>query len=78
MKRIAAKEEIFTRLQNLLAELLRHPGYGQLDISVRLLRDAHKEVIVRCGKEYRYVIDCSEYLRNQHHAPPTAKGESDR
>jgi hypothetical protein len=63
MKRIAAKEEVLTRLQGLLGELLCHPGYGQLEVSVRLLRDAHKEIIVRCGKEYRYVVDCSEYLR---------------
>jgi hypothetical protein len=63
MKHIAAEEEVLNRLQGLLGELLRHPGYGQIEVSVRLLRDAYKEVIVRCGKEYRYVIDCSGYMR---------------
>ena len=48
---------IKTKLSRLVDELFRHDGYGQIQIDMRLLRRGQKEVIVRCGKEYRFVVD---------------------
>ncbi len=57
MTRISSTEEIKNRLSSLFDELLRHNGYGQLEVNMRLLRRGQKEVVVRCGKEYRFVVD---------------------
>lgn len=57
MTRISSSEEIKNHLSSLFDELLRHNGYGQLQIDMRLLRRGQKEVVLRCGKEYRFVVD---------------------
>lgn len=51
-------------LHHLLQEVLDHDGYGSIRIDVRLLKRGQKEVIVECGKQYRFVVD---------HAPKTAQ-----
>lgn len=45
------------RLSALLDDLIRHDGFGSLSVEVRLLKRGQKEVIIDCGKQYRYVID---------------------
>jgi hypothetical protein len=45
------------RVTTLLDELLAHDGFGALRVEVRILRRGQKEVIVDCGKQYRYVVD---------------------
>lgn len=49
--------EILTKVQTLYAELIAHDGFGELRIEVRLLRRGQKEIIIHCGKQYRYVVD---------------------
>ncbi len=46
-----------TRLLSLLDEVMVHDGYGSIRVDVRLLKKGQKEVIVDCGKQYRYVVD---------------------
>jgi hypothetical protein len=48
--------DIKRKLYELYEELLSHDGYGDLHLEIRLLRRGQKEVIIRCGKQYRYVI----------------------
>lgn len=38
-------------------ELLRHDGYGEFKVELRILKRGQKEVLVHYGKQYRYVID---------------------
>ncbi|MBS3965275.1 MAG: hypothetical protein KGZ80_12450 [Methylomonas sp.] len=45
------------QLQTLFDDLLNHPGYADLKLEMRLLKRGQKEVILYCGKQYRYVID---------------------
>ncbi len=45
------------RLCALYDEIFSHEGYGDLRVEVRLLRRQQKEVIIYCGKQYRYVVD---------------------
>ncbi|ABI81868.1 type IV pilus biogenesis protein PihC [Syntrophotalea carbinolica DSM 2380] len=59
MTRISSSNEIKNRLSNIFDELLRHNGYGQMQVDMRLLRRGQKEIILRCGKEYRFVIEFS-------------------
>lgn len=46
-----------TRLLGLLDDVLGHDGYGSIQVEVRLLKKGQKEVILDCGKQYRYVVD---------------------
>lgn len=48
---------LHARLHDLLDDVLRHDGYGAIRIDVRLLKKGQKEVILDCGKQYRYVVD---------------------
>jgi hypothetical protein len=57
MTRISSSKEIKNRLSSIFDELLRHNGYGQFQVDMRLLRHGQKEVILRCGKEYRFVVE---------------------
>ncbi len=48
--------EIRNKLRDLYEELFRHDGYGELRLEIRILRRGQKEVIISCGKQYRYVV----------------------
>ena len=45
------------RLCQLFDELLQHDGFGDLSVEMRSLKRGQKEVLIRCGKQYRYVLD---------------------
>jgi hypothetical protein len=47
------------RLLALYEELFAHDGYGSLRVELRILRRGQKEVILDCGKQYRFVVDCA-------------------
>jgi hypothetical protein len=45
------------KLNELIGDLHKHDGFGELKLEMRLMRRGQKEVIISCGKTYRYVID---------------------
>lgn len=49
--------EIKQKLMDLYAELFLHEGYGSLRVQMRFLKRGQKEILLICGKEYRYVVD---------------------
>lgn len=51
------KAPVKTCLINLLDELVEHDGFGSLKVDIRLLRRGQKEIIIDCGKQYRFVVD---------------------
>lgn len=54
---LPAKAPVKTCLLNLLDELVEHDGFGSLKVDIRLLRRGQKEIIIDCGKQYRFVVD---------------------
>lgn len=56
----ATNSEVKDKINALYDELFGHDGYGRIDVELKILRRGQKEVIVRCGKEYRFVIDFPE------------------
>ncbi len=50
-------EEILMTLGELYKDLFNHDGYGQMQVEIRFLKKKQKEVIIRCGKDYRFVVD---------------------
>ena len=45
------------RLIELLDELIAHDGFGSIKVDIRFLKRGQKEVIIDCGKQYRFVVD---------------------
>lgn len=45
------------RLLELVDELIAHDGFGSIKVDIRLLKRGQKEVIIDCGKQYRFVVD---------------------
>jgi hypothetical protein len=58
---LAPQEDDCTqRIVKIFRELLLHDGFGDLAVEVKLLKRGQKEVIIKSGKQYRYVIDVPE------------------
>jgi hypothetical protein len=51
------QQDIREKILELYDELFRHDGFGELSINIRFLKRNKKEVVIQCGKEYRYVVD---------------------
>jgi len=32
-------------------------GFGHLEVDMKILKRGQKEVLIRCGREYRFVLD---------------------
>jgi hypothetical protein len=45
------------KLTELFHELYFHSGYGQLEVDMKILKRGQKEIILRMGKEFRFVVD---------------------
>lgn len=45
------------KLLLLLDEIIEHDGFGEIRIEVNILKRKQKEVIIHCGKQYRFVVD---------------------
>lgn len=40
----------------LYQEIIAHDGYGDIQVNIRLMPGKNKEVRLRCGREYRYLV----------------------
>jgi hypothetical protein len=50
-------ESVKSKLLELLDEVLLHDGFGDIRVEVKILKRRQKEVILHCGKQYRFVVD---------------------
>ncbi|MDR1491404.1 MAG: hypothetical protein LBT05_01590 [Planctomycetaceae bacterium] len=57
---VSQEEACSQRLLKTFRELLLHDGYGDVAVEVKLLKRGQKEVIIKSGKQYRYVVDVPE------------------
>ena len=57
---INTDNEVKKKLISLYNELFVHNGYGEMSVTIKLLRRGQKEIIIHCGKEYRFVVDCKQ------------------
>ena len=55
-KRVHTNEEAKEKILELYDDLFAHDGYGEMQVVMRFLRRGQKEIIVHCGKEYRFVV----------------------
>ncbi len=45
------------KLTELFDDIFNHDGHGNLKIKISFLRRGQKEILLCCGKEYRFVVD---------------------
>jgi len=62
---LKSHKEFMGKLIDLYGDLFVHDGYGDMRIEMKILRRGQKEVIIHCGKQYRYVMDCDQALSNE-------------
>ncbi|MDR1229191.1 MAG: hypothetical protein LBK55_09300 [Azoarcus sp.] len=52
-----SKDQVLSKLEELYREAFAHDGYAEIRVELRILRRGQKEVILHCGKQYRFVVD---------------------
>jgi hypothetical protein len=57
VKKTSTNKEVKAKLFELYDEIFAHDGYGEIKVDMRILRRGQKEVIIHCGKQYRFVVD---------------------
>jgi len=58
-------DEIMDRLKELYMDLYYHNGFGQMQLEMKFLKKGQKEVLITCGKEYRFVVDYCEQCETE-------------
>ncbi len=52
-----ANDKVHAKLIAIYDSLFRHNGFGEMTVEVRILKKQQKEVIIKCGKQFRFVVD---------------------
>ena len=68
-----AVKKLKTRLNALLDEYLLHDGWGHLEMDMRILARHQKEVVIRAGREYRFVVDFQNVAAREDTHPSTTE-----
>ena len=50
-------QELRSTLLTVLDDLLLHDGFGRFEVDMKILKRGQKEVLISCGKEYRFLIN---------------------
>jgi hypothetical protein len=57
MSNATENDQVKQKLLDLFDEVLTHDGFGEIRVEMKILKRKQKEVILHCGKQYRFVID---------------------
>ncbi len=52
-----AVRKLKAQLESIIDEYLKHDGWGHLEMDMRILTRQQKEIVIRAGREYRYLVD---------------------
>jgi hypothetical protein len=50
-------KDVKVKLNELFDEMLHHDGFGDIRVEMKILKRQQKEVILHCGKQFRFVVD---------------------
>ncbi len=56
-------QDVMKQFATLYNEVFFHDGYGEIRLEMKILRRGQKEVIIHCGKQYRFVVDFAQSLK---------------
>ena len=45
------------KLNEVFDEVFKHDGYGDFRVEMKILKRNQKEIIIHCGKQYRFTLD---------------------
>ena len=54
---VMTSRKVLDQFIHLYEDLVRHDGYGEIKVEVRILRQGEKEVVLSCGKQYRFIVN---------------------
>jgi len=57
--RLTEQHRVVEKLVSLYEEAFDHEGFAEVKVEIRILRRGQKEVILHCGKQYRYIVDAT-------------------
>ena len=57
MKNISINKKVKNMLLELYDEAFAHNGYGEMNVEIGILHRGQKEIIIHCGRQYRFVVD---------------------
>ena len=60
VKMVNSSNEVKKQILSLYDMLVGHEGYGEIKVNFKIIKKDRKEIIIHCGKQYRYVIDVNE------------------
>ena len=74
----STNKEVLEKFSELYLELFEHDGYGDVRVELKFKNAGQKEVIIHCGRQYRFFVDFknvrntrSELNRGSQNAPQT-------
>ncbi|MCG8482976.1 MAG: hypothetical protein MJA31_06670 [Clostridia bacterium] len=50
-------QPVISKMIEVYNELFKHDGFGNMSVEIKILKKGQKEVIIYCGKQYRFVVD---------------------
>jgi hypothetical protein len=56
---IHSNQEVVNKIAELYADLYRHDGFGSMSIDMKIHKRDQKEIILKCGCEYRFLVEWS-------------------
>jgi len=56
----SSSNAVLNKVHGLFGALIQHDGFGEIRIEMRVLKRGQKEVILHCGKQFRFVLDPAE------------------
>jgi hypothetical protein len=73
----ATNEQVLGKVGELYDALFRHDGFGEMRIEMRILKKRQKEIILHCGRQYRYVVDFLPGDKEDRKTPAPGGGRPD-
>ena len=53
----STNQEVLEKFSELYTELFEHDGYGDIRVELKFKNAGQKEVIIHCGRQYRFFVD---------------------
>lgn len=53
----ASNADVLDRFAQLYTEMFSHDGYADMRVEMKILRRGQKEIIIHCGRQYRFIVD---------------------
>ncbi len=63
--KLPTNKDVKAKISDLYDEIFAHNGYGEIKVDMRILKRGQKEIIIHCGKQYRFVVDWENKIKKK-------------